>query len=60
MALCAATVSASSAGKTDSELHVSELPDRSSRGSCARVEPGEGLVSLTGVERRNHWIFSSV
>ena len=48
VALCAATVSASSAGETDSERHVSELPGRSACGSCARVEPGEGLVSLAG------------
>ena len=48
VALCAACVSASSAGETDSERHVSELPGRSARGSGARVEPGEGLVSLAG------------
>ena len=48
----------SSAGKTDSERHMSELLSIaddysrhrrfSARGSGARVEPGEGLVSLAG------------
>ena len=52
VALCAATLSASFAGETDSERHVSELSPIagrfSARGSGARVEPGEGLVSLAG------------
>ena len=48
VALCKATMSASAA-ETDSERHVSELPGRFAHGSCARVEPGGGLVSLAGV-----------
>ena len=48
VALCKATMSASAAGETDSERHVSELPGRFAHGSCARLKPGGGLVSRAG------------
>ena len=52
VALCKATMSASAAGETDSERHVSELPGRFAHGSYARFEPGGGLVSRAGDSER--------